>query len=385
MGRVLSSLFVALAVFLGGCMHPPALEAPAGVQLTPIRSISPIEARVLLRLSGVKGIKVRHAVDCYRMEYDAVSARRGTVRLSGLLALPRGVAPRRLTSFQHGTTTTRTAVPSKPDGTGLAAAILFAGNGYALVVPDYPGLGSGPGRHPYYVAEEIAPAVADMIEAAQRVEGVPDTPVFLAGFSEGGWASLAALRLLEARGRPVLGSAQVAGAYDLRRISLPAALEGRAPQHALYLAYAAWGQADHYGQRLDSLLTAEHAVLVEALFSGAKPKAILEALPSDPKQMFNAQFLEAYARNGRHWFLDTFAENSLTDVTPRAPVRLYYGAADTDVVPQEAIAAAQAMRTRGAPVAAVNVGPVGHDASMLAAAPLILKWLDELEAAGPRR
>ena len=61
-------------------------------------------------------------------------------------------------------------------------------------------MGESPGRHPYYIADSIGPAVADMIAASQRVKGVPSTPAFLAGFSEGGWASLAALRVLESRG-----------------------------------------------------------------------------------------------------------------------------------------------------------------------------------------
>ncbi len=38
------------------------------------------------------------------------------------------------------------------------------------------------------------------------------------------------------------------------------------------------------------------------------------------------------------------------------------------------------MRARGADVTAVDVGPVGHDASMLAAAPRILAWLNELDS-----
>jgi pimeloyl-ACP methyl ester carboxylesterase len=153
-------------------------------------------------------VPVRHAVDCYRMEYSAVDARGETLRLSGLLALPHGIAPRRLTSFQHGTTTARTAVPSKPDGTGLAAAILFAGNGYALVAPDYPGLGVSPGRRPYYVADPVGASVVGMIDAARKVKGVPDNAVFLSGFSEGGWATLVALQQLEAQGKPVLGAAR---------------------------------------------------------------------------------------------------------------------------------------------------------------------------------
>lgn len=374
-------ILIATFSLLAACMHPRAIEAPADVRLTPLKTISTLKARVLLTFAGVDGIPVEHAVDCYRMQYT-VGTGREAVQLSGLLALPRDVPARTLVSFQHGTSTTRTAVPSQLDGTGLAAAIAFAGNGYALIAPDYPGLGESTGRHPYYVADSIGPAVAGMIEASQGVKGVPDDRVFLSGFSEGGWASLAALRVLEGKGKPVLGSAQVAGAYDLRRVSLPAALKGGAPSHSLYLAYAAWGQAAYYGHPLDSVLTPEYAAIVERVFDGAKPKQIISALPPDPRRMFNQAFLDALDRDDAHWYLDSFAANSLVDVTPRAPVRMYYGSKDLDVVPEEALAAARSMRARNADVTAIDIGPVGHDPSMLAAAPLILAWLRELDAAG---
>lgn len=378
-------LLLIVCWFIGPFSRALPLDAPENLTLVPLRSISPLESWVLLRLSGVEGISAAYAVDCYRMEYSAPGRNGKALRLSGLLALPRGVKARRLVSFQHGTTTTRSAVPSEPDGTGIATAIAFAGNGYALVVPDYPGLGESQGRHPYYVADAIGPAVVAMIEAAKRVKGVPDAPVFLAGFSEGGWASLAALRNMEASGVPVLGSAQVAGAYDLRHVSLPAALKGGAPSHSLYLAYAAWGQAAYYGHALDSVLTPRYAAIAERLFAGAGPQEILDTLPHDPRQMFNREFLWAYDNGGSHWFLDTFTANSLVGVTPLAPVRLYYGSKDLDVVPEEALATARAMRSRGADVLAVDVGPVGHDPSMLSAAPLILAWLRKLELAQSTR
>ena len=373
---------IAIILLLSACTRPPAIEAPEGVQLTPLTTISTLKARVLLLLSGVDGISVEHPIDCYRMLYTSGSSS-NAVRLSGLLALPRGATPRRLVSFQHGTSTTRMAVPSQLDGTGIATAIVFAGNGYALIAPDYPGMGESPGRHPYYIADSIGPAVADMIAASQRVKGVPSTPAFLAGFSEGGWASLAAVRVLESRGQQVLGSAQVAGAYDIRRVSLPAALKGGAPSHSLYLAYAAWGQAAYYGHSLDSVLTPAYATTVERLFAGAGPKEILSTLPQDPRSMFNAPFLDAFDRDEAHWYLESFARNSLVDVTPRAPVRLYYGSKDLDVVPEEALAASRSMRARNVDVEAIDVGAAGHDASMLAAAPLILAWLRELDDSAP--
>src|SRR5450432_2788936 len=95
------NLLIAISIFAAGCMHPPPLQTHESVQLTPLKSIPVIEARVLLALTGVHGISVSHAVDCYRMNYS-IQANGKVIQLSGLLALPRGVTPRRLVSFQHG-------------------------------------------------------------------------------------------------------------------------------------------------------------------------------------------------------------------------------------------------------------------------------------------
>jgi hypothetical protein len=158
-------------------------------------------------------------------------------------------------------------------------------------------------------------------------------------------------------------------------------MKGGAPSHVLYLAYAAWGQSAYYGHPLDSVLTADQAALSERLFAGATPREILKALPSEPRRLFTPAFLAAYDAGRPNWFLDAFAEAGLTDLTPRAPVRLYYGSRDRDVAPEEALVGARDMRARGADATAVDVGPLGQDASMLAAAPLIFAWLGELEAA----
>jgi pimeloyl-ACP methyl ester carboxylesterase len=372
------AVFVATSIAWLGSYRPQPIEAPQGAQITPLRTITTIEARILLVLTGVRDVPVTQAVDLYRMTYTAQTGK-GAMRLSGLLALPRDGGARRLVSFQHGTATTRSAVPSQPDGTGIAAAIAFAGNGYALIAPDYPGMGEAEGRHPYYVADAIGPSIVAMIAAAQRLDSVPEAPVFLAGFSEGAWASLVALRLIESGGGQVLGSAQVSGPYDLRHLSVPSTLRDPGPSGSLYLAYAAWGQAAYFGRPLDTALSGKYPGLVERLFGGAPPDEIMASLPKQPREMFVREFLDAMESQGSHWLADSFAANSLTDVIPRAPVRLYYGAEDVDVLPQESIAAAARMTERGATVTVINVGPLPHNTSMLAAAPLILAWLNELE------
>ena len=297
-----------------------------------------------------------------------VTADDGTVsRASGLLALPRGATPRRIVSFQHGTTSNRENVPSRLDLTGIAASVIFAGKGYMLLAPDYLGLGDSPGVHGYYVASDEARAVTSFIAAARQMPETPSGPVFLSGFSQGGHVTLAAMRQMESKGERLLGAAPVAAAIDIRHLSLGIALQGKSPSDTLYLAYIARGFADHYGHALDSVLTTKGAEIVAAL-------------PADPRVIFQPAFLKAFDKDGTHWFLDAIEANDFTDMKSKAPLRLYYGESDIDVVPQEAIKGAERFKESGTNVRAVSVGPVNHDASLLAAAPLIYDWLQELEA-----
>lgn len=366
-------------VGLGACAPRAEPTAPPG--LTFLRSYSALESWVLLRFAGVEGVRPRHRIDCYRLGYPTLDFGGRAVTAGGMLALPRGAKAKGLVSFQHGTTTTRTAVPSNLSTDGLAGAILFAGSGYAAMAPDYLGLGESKGPHPYLVADDAARAVVDMIASARRVEGVPTAPAFMVGFSQGGHASLAALRALEAAGQAVLGVAAIAGPHNLLTISFKNALGGGSPQHSLYLAYTARGYAARYRQPLESLLAPAFVRVVPDLFDRPHtPEEIIAALPGDPRALFTPEFLAAFDQGRTHWFLAAMAANEVSGFVPKAPVRFYYGSLDRDVPPEEAITTARRMAAAGANARAVSVGAVGHDPSALAAAPIILEWLETLSA-----
>lgn len=368
------------ALPLGGCEAPPILPSQPGVSLKPLKTFSRGESLALLKLAGVEGVAPRHAVDCYRISYGSHDAAGGPLRLSGLLALPRGVAAAGLVSWQHGTTTTRTDVPSALSVDGQAAAIVFAGNGYGVVAPDYVGLGASPGVHTYLVADDAARAVNDLIRAARQIRGVPATPPLLIGFSQGGHASLASQQALEAAGEPVSAVAAVAGPHNLRTISLGVALKGGSPQHPLYLAYMTRGYAARYAQPMESVLTPQAAALTRKLFDQPHaPDAIMAALPKTPRQMFQPAFLEAFDQGGDHWLLAALAANETSHFRPKAPVRLYYGRADVDVLPAEALTTAKMMTALGADVTTADVGPYGHNPSIIHAAPMALAWFQGLE------
>ncbi|MBL8554710.1 MAG: alpha/beta hydrolase [Phenylobacterium sp.] len=376
------AILAAVAALPLGACAPPRPAAPTDVRLDHLRAWTALEARTLLSLAGIEGIAPRHTVDAWRILYPSTDSAGRPTQLSGLLALPRAPAGG-LVSWQHGTTTTRTAVPSRLSIDGLSAALVFAGTGRAVVAPDYVGLGDSALIHPYLVADDAARAVNDLLAAARQVAGVPKTPPFLAGFSQGGTASLAAHAALEAKGERVRASASVSGAQNLRTVSFPVALAGGSPNHPVYLAYLVRGYCACYGQPLESVLTPTAAAQVRDLFdTPRKPEEVMAGLPRRPRQMFSPGFLAAFDNNTANWLLDALAANETSHFTPKAPIRLYYGTADRDVVPAEAMQTAAEMQARGGEAFAVKVGDYDHDNVMLHAAPLIFRWLAELEGQG---
>ena len=401
-------------VFIGSALAIAALASvactpalPVATQLDPgrarpgtVSSATPAGGypgwllRALIWSQGLAAaVPTQYGVSLYRVEYWTTAPDGRLVRASGLVAFPRTSSLRGVVSFQHGTASERTAAPSTPDpSSGVVAAAVFAGHGYLLVAPDYLGLGISTEPHPYYHAESTANAVVDLLRASRAVVAAagfawPDA-LFLAGFSQGGHATLAAQRALEAQpsdGLRVRASASLAGPFDLAGISFPFALEGRSRFASLYIAWIANSYARIYGMPLGSVIREPYRSQLPLLFDGAHGgDAVLAALPAQPRDMLTPEFLADYDAGRETWFLARLAENSLIHWTPRAPIRLYCGEADVDVAPEEARAAAPRFSARGGDVRAIAVGAVDHDGSVLAAVPQLRAWFDELAAAAPR-
>ena len=336
-------------------------------------------ARGLVWWSGLSArLPVEHGTTLYRVEYWTQDSVGDIVVASGLVALPRTHELRGVVSWQHGTTSERSEGPSKPTrDEGVVASVAFAGHGYLLAAPDYLGLGASPGRHPYYHTESTAASV--VLRASRRLAEAkgfawPEN-LFLSGFSQGGHATTAALRALEAADEPglrVVAAAPIAGPFDLSGLSVPRALHGEARNSSLYLGYliASYSRIDR--EPLGATLRPRYAQAVEELFDGSRGgEAIREALPWDPRDMFQPEFLAAFEEGRPNGLADRLRENGLVAFTPRAPVRLYYGALDVDVSPEEARAQARRWSERGADARAIDVGPFDHDASILEATPLV--------------
>ena len=131
---------------------------------------------------------------------------------------------------------------TQTDGSYLAA--YFATHGFAAVAPDYLGLGGGPGPHPYMHTATEAGASLDLLKAARTLAGQKqvtlDRRILVTGFSQGGHAAMALVRLFQKDEEfDVAAVAPVSGPFDLEDAELPAALHGGLDDRSatFYLAY----------------------------------------------------------------------------------------------------------------------------------------------------
>jgi pimeloyl-ACP methyl ester carboxylesterase len=315
------------------------------------------------------------------------------VEASGLLSLPyvslTGQRPRGTVMYLHGTSPDRSASPSAPGALeGMLSTAMFAGGGYALLAPDYIGVGQSHAGQAYLHAGATAAAARDLITAANRVTAAMHVPassdLYLVGFSQGGHATAVVQRALEAHALPgttIKAAAAIAGAFDLDGISVPYAL---ANKHSMYLAYLAHAFAAQYQQPLGSLLVPRYAALVPTLFDGNHDiDAISAALPPDPRTMFRPEILADMAAKRPNWFTMALAENQAFDWQPKAPLRLYFGDRDTDVSPQDSKHFHAVSKALGGNVTLVPVGPHDHIGSALEAVPMARLWFDQLSQPVP--
>jgi len=341
--------------------------------------------RLALRYAGVPGdIPISTGASLYRVTYWTLDHTHNPTLASGLIAVPHSKRLRGTVSYQHGTSTERSNVPSAPSLEGRLIAAVFAGGGYVLVAPDYIGLGRSKAFHPYLHVDSTVNAAWHLLLAArefcERRGIVLPSAVNLLGFSQGGHATAALQRYIEALDDPPLTIRAVATAaspYDLAGISFPVALAGGAKSHAVYLADMVYAYSRVYGQPVASVLRSPYADRVPRLFDGRRGNdEIKEGLPQRPRDLFSPEFLAAYDAGDSNWLIEALAANEVFDWAPRAPLRLYYGDADVDVAPRESTQAARHMAELGGRATAISVGDYDHEHSAIQSVALIREWFD---------
>ena len=165
--------------------------------------------------SRTAGLEARYGVTAYRISYLTTDGDGREVLASGLVAVPDKPAGRLSPAllYQHGTIFKDAQAPSN----AIAPAegpIAVASVGYIVIAADYVGYGvsRGTSQHPYLMSAPTAAAVLDLLRATHHwhdTQGATagalcNGQIFLLGYSEGGYATMAAHRAMQAAASPYL-------------------------------------------------------------------------------------------------------------------------------------------------------------------------------------
>lgn len=328
----------------------------------------------------------RYGVRTYRIEYRTVDVHGGSTTASALVALPVHRPGRAATvAWEHGTRVGRDDVGSmSSDNLDRPAALLFATAGFVTVAPDYLGLGTGPGAHPYVHARTEASASMDAVLAGRSLasrEGQRlSNDVLISGFSQGGHAAMALGQAMEhASGLRLRALAPISGPYDLAGTEIPALFDGRVDPliGTFYLTYWTLSNNTIYGlyRSASEVFRAPYDRSLPSLFdSNHDELTIIQALPQSPEQLVTQQYA-ARLRNPDGALLRAIQENTTTcQWRPRAPVRLYTATGDREVPIGNAEQCATQLRSFGTDPTLVNLGNVDHMRSPVIALPDVVDW-----------
>jgi hypothetical protein len=170
-------------------------------------------------------------IDIYDLKYNTVGAADEAATASGAIMVPTGSDPacsgkRSVVLFAHGNTLRRNATMASLSinnplrGAAITAAAFYAAQGFIVVAPNYVGYDtSSLSYHPHHVADQQAKDMIDALTAARKafpsMQGAPaeNGKLFLTGFSEGGYASMATHRAMQSAGMQLTASSPQGGGY----------------------------------------------------------------------------------------------------------------------------------------------------------------------------
>ncbi|GGT16103.1 lipase family protein [Streptomyces purpureus] len=355
---------------------PPAGELSAG----PGEVIQSRAAEFRIEPTGLVDQRVRS----WQLLYGSTDTDGRRIAVSGTVLVPEapydGPGPRPVVAHAIGTHGLGDrCAPSRAlaEGSQYESIVIKAmlDRGWAVVATDYQGLGT-PGGHSYVNGRAEGQAVLDSVRAAQRLPGtgiVPDAPVLIAGYSQGGQAASWAAEL----------QPSYAPELNLRGASVGA------PAADLLLVAQGVDGSPAFGFGLTAAVGLKHAY----------PELPLEELFTDHGRELLADIaddctLEIATKYGMHSWDRLTTEDPFTRADwrgrlteqqagrhrPAVPVQLYHSRLD-DVIPYRA---GTELKDRlcglGASVDWDTYVVPTHIATFYAAAPSTVRWLaDRIE------
>ena len=339
----------------GGDSGTPALPADPGTPAPPVDPgnqgvlqgatllgtipVADITAAVAEKDSRVQNLQPRYAVTSYKLEYLTIGAQGQSVLASGMVSVPVKPAGAKspVLSYQHGTIFHDAEAPSN-NAVASEVAVVMASLGYIVLAPDYVGYGTSKGTpHPYLLSTPSAAAVVDFLTAAKTWragQGVADNQqLFLTGYSEGGYVTMAAHRALQT-------------SNSVHLAQLRAVVPGAGPYNVQVTLDSLINLVRKENRVVGALINPGFLRYLGGSVQREVRRALLrELMPDDADTVMDYQFLDNFFADD----VNTIARvSNVHDWRPQLAVPLYHGRDDRTVPYASSTSTLAAMQAQGA-------------------------------------
>jgi pimeloyl-ACP methyl ester carboxylesterase len=323
-------------------------------------------------LSPLLAVYVKNGIKVYKITYKTKNTDGAEITASGALVFPDVNQPASLVSIQHGTIRDDASAPSNFNDGAEAASFgsLFGSMGYIIAYPDYIGYGASKDYpHPYEHRASLASASLDMLRAAKEFlkkqnEVKWDEKLYLAGYSEGGYATMSLQKKIEEEAPTefnLIASSCGAGAYDktaFMKHVINSTTQGNASYNSLYL----WVLLTY--DRVYKLNRPASYYFKEPFATQIASSGINTSINQSFNTILNDSFKKNLNDGSDVGFINAISDNDVYNWKPKTPTRLYHGNADKLVFYFNSEKAFNTMKALGANVELITI-PNGDHASSI--------------------
>lgn len=365
--KSLRYLFFIFVLLLIGCgsednedvriNEEPISKLVSATKITEV-SVSALEQSFDLVFSSTELASLKNnlvPVSAYKIIYETQHPYFENVQInaSGLVLVPNSQMTFPILSLQHGTIVETDEVPSNFTVTSVSKNYLsaLAGLEYVVVAPDYLGYGETNNLlHPYEHGATLAQSSYDMLEAVkdfleeQAIEF--DDKLFLAGYSEGGYATMALHKFIEENTNTAVTASIVGGGAYNKTLFAKEIMQKNEPLDFMpnYL-WVLFTYNNIYGINEPFSFYINQDQLANINLSNFFDS---ENLSTNPHELFTENFRNLIVNQGNHPMIDAIKDNDRFDWKPKSMVHILHGDNDDFVFSSNATTTYEAMMNQGA-------------------------------------
>jgi len=328
------------------------------ISYTKVSSLTKKDLKEAWKENGMPTIilNINNEIDLYELIYTTKWHDGTSIKASGLYFAPtnqKEEIPQLI--YHHGTKIKVERTNEIYRETAICAG--FSADGYAVLMPDYIGLGKGEKTHLYQHTDSESDAAIDMYFAVQKLNKLialkTNKQLYLTGYSQGGHACLATHKKLQEDFPEIAitASSPMSGAYHMSGDQADVMFSPY--KDPAYLPYLLMTYNEVYkitGPSYSDLFIAPYDSLIPILYQGHLDLfEINDYLPEIPVDMVQPYLVDQYLNNPNYKFKLALEENNIINWKTDTPTQFCYCTEDKRVLKENSFIAYDTMLKNGSP------------------------------------